>query len=73
MGAYYSEAQNKATQRYQKKAYERLAIRVYKGQADQIKAYAESHGESINGYINRLIAEDMGEALTKPQKQEQDS
>ena len=73
MGAYYSEAQNKATQRYQQKAYDRLAIRVYKGQADQIKAYAESHGESLNGYINRLIAQDMGAALTKPQKKEQDS
>lgn len=72
MGAYYSEAQNKASQKYNAKAYDRLAIRVYKGQADQIKAYAESHGESLNGYINRLIAQDMGEALTKPQKQEQD-
>ena len=73
MGAYYSEAQNKASQKYNAKAYDRLAIRVYKGQADQIKAYAESHGESLNGYINRLIAQDMGEALTKPTKQEQDS
>lgn len=73
MGAYYSEAQNKASQKYNAKAYDRLAIRVYKGQADQIKAYAESHGESLNGYINRLIAQDMGEALTKPTKQEQDN
>lgn len=68
-----SKAQAKATNKYNAKAYDRLAIRVYKGQADQIKAYAESHGESLNGYINRLIAQDMGEALTKPQKQEQDS
>lgn len=68
-----SKAQSKATDKYNAKVYDRLAIRVYKGQADQIKAYAESHGESLNGYINRLIAEDMGEALTKPQKQEQDS
>lgn len=68
-----SKAQAKATNKYNAKAYDRLAIRVYKGQADQIKAYAESHGESLNGYINRLIAQDMGEALTKPTKQEQDS
>ena len=68
-----SKAQAKATNKYNAKAYDRLAIRVYKGQADQIKAYAESQGESLNGYINRLIAQDMGEALTKPTKQEQDS
>ena len=68
-----SKAQAKATNKYNAKAYDRLAIRVYKGQAEQIKAYAESHGESLNGYINRLIAQDMGEALTKPTKQEQDN
>lgn len=71
MGAYYSEAQNKATQRYQQKAYDRLAIRVYKGQADIIKAYAEAQGMSLNGYINKLIADDMGEALTTPHTAEE--
>ena len=69
----YKKANRKAVEKYNAKAYDRLAIRVYKGQADQIKAYAESHGESLNGYINRLIAQDMGAALTKPNKQEQDS
>ena len=68
MGAYYSEAQNKASQRYQKKAYDTYLIRLYKGQKDQIQAYAESNGESLNGYINRLIAEDMGDKLSKPNK-----
>ncbi len=62
-----------ATARYNAKTYENINIRVLKGQREQIKAYAESHGESLNGYINRLIAQDMGEALTKPTKQEQDN
>lgn len=57
----YTKAQNKATQKYQAKAYDRLAIRVKKGDADKIKAYAESRGMSLNGYINKLIAEDMQE------------
>ena len=57
----YTNAQNKATQKYQAKAYDRLAIRVKKGEADKIKAYAESRGMSLNGYINKLIAEDMQE------------
>lgn len=68
-----SKAHSIASNKYNAKAYDRLAIQVFKGQREQIKAYAESHGESLNGYINRLIAEDMGEALTRPQKQEQDS
>lgn len=71
MGAYYSEAQNKATQRYQKKAYDRLAIRVKKGQAEQIQAHAESLGMSLNSYVNKLIAEDMGDKLTEPQKEQE--
>lgn len=46
--------------RYNEKAYDRITIRVYKGEQDHIKARAASLGESVNGYINRLIAEDMG-------------
>lgn len=68
-----SKAHSIASNKYNAKAYDRLAIQVFKGQREQIKAYAESNGESLNGYINRLIAQDMGEALTKPQKQEQDN
>lgn len=68
-----SKAHSIASNKYNAKAYDRLAIQVFKGQREQIKAYAESHGESLNGYINRLIAQDMGEALTKPTKQEQGS
>ncbi len=72
MSAYYSEAQNKATQRYQKKAYDSTLLRMYKGQLEQVKAYAEKRGMSLNGYINKLIADDMGEALTVPAKQQED-
>lgn len=67
-----SQARIDANARYNAKTYKQLMIRVKTGQDEIIKAYAESHGESLNGYINRLIAQDMGEALTKPTKQEQD-
>ncbi len=63
----YTQATNKAVQKYNKKVYDDLRIRVKKGQADIIKAYAEAQGMSLNGYINKLIADDMGEALTTPQ------
>lgn len=64
----YTQATNKAVQKYNKKAYDDLRIRVKKGEAETIKAHAQANGESINGYINRLIAEDMGDKLTRPEK-----
>lgn len=66
----YTQASNKAVQKYSAKAYDQVKINVYKGQREQIKAYAESRGMSLNGYINKLIADDMGEALTVPDKQQ---
>ena len=51
------------------KAYDQLRVNVYKGQREQIKAYAEAQGMSLNGYINKLIADDMGAALTVPKQQ----
>lgn len=59
-----SKSQTKASNKYNAKAYDRIALQVYKGQKEKIKAFAESQGLSLNGYINKLIAEDMGEALT---------
>lgn len=54
-----SQAQIRATQKYNKKAYDRIQIRVKKGEAEKIKAYAEKKGMSLNGYINKLMVEDM--------------
>lgn len=56
---YYNQSINKAVQRYNKKAYDNLTIRVKKGDGDKIKAYATSQGMSLNGYINKLIKDDM--------------
>ncbi len=44
---------------YAKKNYDDVRLQVRKGQREQIKAYAESLGESVNGLINRLIKEAM--------------
>jgi predicted DNA binding CopG/RHH family protein len=59
----YTQATNKAVQKYSKKAYDTTVLRVKKGELEIIKAHAESQGLSLNGYINKLIAEDMGEEL----------
>ena len=47
----YSQAQNKATQRYIKKAYDEIKIRVPKGKRDEYKQAAEDAGKSLNQYI----------------------
>ncbi len=54
----YSEAQNKATQRYQLKAYDRVMVRVPKGYLDEtLKPAAERAGESVNAYVQKAIAD----------------
>lgn len=54
-----SKAQQKAVNRYMKENYDRVNLTMPKGQKDKIKAHAESSGESLNGFINRAIAETM--------------
>ena len=46
-------------ERYNKKVYEDIRLRVKKGQKEMIQAHAESIGKSINGYIVDLIEDDM--------------
>ncbi|MCR5167534.1 MAG: type II toxin-antitoxin system HicB family antitoxin [Oscillospiraceae bacterium] len=60
-----TQAHIKATNKYIAKAYDRVNLTLPKGQREVIRAYAEAHGMSLNGYINKLIAADMGEALTE--------
>lgn len=67
-----SEARKKANEKYNAKAYDQVKIIMKKGQREQVKEFAESRGLSLNAYINKLIADDMGEALTVPSKQQGD-
>ena len=45
--------------RYEDKAYDKIHVRMPKGQKDLIQAHAEAQGESTNGFINRAISETM--------------
>lgn len=54
-----TDAQKRAVAKYNEKAYDRIEVKVYKGQKDKIKAHAESKGMSLNAYINDLIERDM--------------
>ena len=44
---------------YIAKKYSRISVVVEKGLKERIREVAESSGETLNGYINRLIAEDL--------------
>ena len=54
----YSEAQNKATQKYKAKAYERIEVTVKKGQKGDFQAQAQKHSMSLNAYIIALLEKD---------------
>ena len=51
-----SQAQRRATDKYLEKLDE-VKVRLPKGQKAVIKAHAEAHGESVNGFIGRAINE----------------
>lgn len=53
----YSQAQNKATQKYIKAHYEEFIVRFPLGSKAKIKAHVEKRGESMNGFIKRAIDE----------------
>lgn len=50
-------ASTRAKNKYNAKAYDRIALQVKKGKREEIRAHATSQGESLNGFINRAIAE----------------
>ena len=52
-----SKAQIKANNKWIASAYDRINLCIPKGRKDIIKAHAESKGESVNAYINRVIDE----------------
>ena len=56
-----SKAQQDCVNRYISKAYDRINLTVPKGKKVAIQNRADALGESVNGYINRLIDTDLQE------------
>lgn len=54
----YSDASKKATIKYQKKAYDRIELKVKKGNKEIITKRADELGKSVNAYIKDLINAD---------------
>lgn len=59
----YTQATNKAVQKYSKKAYDTTVLRFKKGQLDSVKKHAESKGLSLNAYVLKLIEKDIKEGV----------
>lgn len=52
-----TKAQQKAVNKYRKNNYDLVQLTMPKGRKAEIKAHAESRGESVNGFIGRAIDE----------------
>lgn len=63
-----SKAQQKATAKYMKNNYDEIKTRVPKGKKEEIKAYAEEHGYSLNSFVNEAIDEKMQNPAYKEDK-----
>lgn len=53
------KASTRAKNKYNAENYDRISLSVPKGKKEQIKAFAESRGESVNGFINRVVDNEM--------------
>ena len=50
-----SKKQQAYVNKYVKNNYDRINVTMPKGQKDIIKEHADARGESVNGFINRAI------------------
>lgn len=55
--------------RYAAKAYDRFTLILKKGDKDAIRDFAAARGESLNGFINRIITEAMEREQDEQTKQ----
>ncbi len=54
-----SKKQQASVNKYVRENYDRINVTLLKGKKDIVRAHAEAHGESLNGFINRAIDETM--------------
>jgi len=54
-----SKAQAKAQTKWEAKVYDKVLLRLKKGEREKITATAETQGKSLNGYITEAVNEKM--------------
>lgn len=60
-----SEAQLKATKKYNQATYDNISLRVPKGERDVFRAFADACGVSLSQYIREACYEKAGQRLPK--------
>lgn len=61
----YTQASNKATQRYHAKAYDNINVRIPKGQREKLQQYCSEHGVSVNRFICDLVQKETNLIMYK--------
>ena len=56
-----TDARKRANAKYKAKAYDKVELRLYKGDRDVLKAKAEAQGKSVNSYILELLEKEIPE------------
>lgn len=54
-----ARAGRKANEKYDAKAYDEIKVRAPKGRKEVLQTHAAQRGESLNGFINRSIDEQL--------------
>ena len=65
-----SEAQKRATAKYEQQNYDKVLLRLEKGRREIIKAHAEARGESIKGFVSRAIDQAISRDANDAEKRE---
>lgn len=60
-----SEAQKRATKKYQQATYDNISLRIPKGEREVFRAFAESCGLSLSQYIRVACYEKAGQEIPK--------
>ena len=61
-----SKAQQRAVHKYIKDNYDRMELTVPKGRKAEIKAIAESRGQSVNAFMNEAIDAALTGSVAQP-------
>lgn len=63
-----SEAEKRASIKYDHEKIDRIAMRVPKGKRALMQEHANKHGESLNAFLNRAVDETMARDLENDSK-----
>jgi hypothetical protein len=61
-----SDAQLRATAKYDRENYQHISFKTRKGSRDRIKEAAEASGQSVNGFIKEAVSNAIMNAIGKP-------